>query len=175
MLISTMPAAPASRTMSHGANSTNDPPRPQGPCLFDDGRGLKVAGRERVGLAEVMGRYLPQPVAERVEPSGADRDDPLAVLERAFDPEKGLAHQREPAALEERRGHHHVDEPALVLEVQEDEALGGAGPLAHHHRSRDTDRRAVPHPPEIGGPGPPPRSVPSPRARPRGGAKAAAP
>ncbi len=32
--------------------------------------------------------------------------------------------------------HHHVDEAGLVLEIEEDEALGGAGPLAHHHRSR---------------------------------------
>ena len=63
-----------------------------------------------------MGRDLAQPVVERMEPSGADREDPLAVLEHPLDPEKGLAHQREPAALEERRRHHHVHEAALVLE-----------------------------------------------------------
>src|SRR5882724_9033328 len=118
MLISTMPAAPAISTTSQGANSTSEPPRSKRPRFRLPRH--EGTGSGRVGLVEVMGGYLPQPVAERVEPSGAYRDDSLAVLERPLDPEKGLFHQREPVALEERRGHHNVDEPGLILEIQED-------------------------------------------------------
>ena len=61
---------------------------------------MKATGRGRGGLVEVVGRYLPQPVVERMDPPGADRDDPLAVLQHPLDPEERLVRQREPGALE---------------------------------------------------------------------------
>jgi len=82
-------------------------------------------------------------MAQGSEPLGAHGGDVVLPLQRALDQQERLADQGQPVPVEECRAHDHVDEPGLVLEVEEDEALGGAGPLAHHHRSRHLHPRAV--------------------------------
>jgi len=90
-------------------------------------------------------------VAQGGEPLGAHRGDVVLALERPLDQQEGLVDQGQPVAMEERRPHDDVDQARLVLEVQEDEALGGAGPLTHHHRPRHLHPGPVPEGDEIGG------------------------
>ncbi len=76
---------------------------------------------------EVVGGQPSQLGAKGLDAPRPHRDDIVAVLERAFDVEEGLLHQDEPIAVEKGRGHDHVHEPRLVLEIQEDEVIDGSG------------------------------------------------
>jgi len=90
-------------------------------------------------------------VAQRGEPLGAHRGDIVLTLQRALDQEEGLVDQVQPVAMEERGPHDDVDQARFVLEIQEDETLGGARPLAHHHRPRHLHPRPVTEGGQVGG------------------------
>jgi len=87
-----------------------------------------------------VGRGGLEALEEGPEALGADGGDAVLVLEGALHQEEGLARDGQSVAPEQGRAHDHVHEPGLVLQVQEDEALGGARALPHHHRARHPHR-----------------------------------
>src|SRR5262245_52023192 len=96
-------------------------------------------------------RELPKIVArqsrelrDRPELFGADGESPVLALEPAFDDEGSRAYDHGAVFAEEVRAHDRLEHPRFVLERQEDETLGRAGPLADDDGSRGFHAVAVP-------------------------------
>ena len=73
---------------------------------------------------------------------GYDVDDEALALDLPAHLEKLRGHDDAAVPLEDLRPDHNVDDAGLVLEREEDHALGGAGPLAHQHQTGNGDAPA---------------------------------
>src|SRR4029434_11017715 len=92
---------------------------------------------------KIVRRHTRQAMAQRPDQLGAHRGDVVLTLQRSLDQQEGLLDERQPVTVEERGTHDDVDQSRLVLEIEEHEALGGAGTLAHHYRPRHLHPRSV--------------------------------
>ena len=73
---------------------------------------------------------------------GDDVDDEALALDFAAHLQELRRHHRAAVLLEHLGPDHDVDDAGLVLERDEDHALGGAGALAHQHEARHADAPA---------------------------------
>src|SRR5262245_27165071 len=96
---------------------------------------------------------LERVVLDREEAFGGDGDDVLSVLDAPFDDQRGMAENHRAPAFEDVGADDGVGEAGLVLESDEDEALGGSGALAHDYHAADADSLAVALAGEVGGGG----------------------
>src|SRR4030095_4149178 len=79
---------------------------------------------------KIVRRHTRQAMAQRPDQLGAHRGDVVLTLQRSLDQQEALLDERQPVTVEERGTHDDVDQSRLVLEIEEHEALGGAGTLA---------------------------------------------
>src|SRR4029450_6874530 len=75
---------------------------------------------------------------------GADRRDTVLILEHAVDDEEWFLDDDEAVAREEIRPDDDVGNAGLVLEREEHEPLGRAGPLARDDHAGHADAAALP-------------------------------
>src|SRR5258707_188283 len=82
-------------------------------------------------------------VIERLEAVGLDADDAVVLLEAAFDDEEGARQDGPAVRFVGGRVDDDVGDAGLVLEREEDEALGCAGALADDAEAAGTNALAA--------------------------------
>src|SRR5438105_962415 len=101
-------------------------------------------------LAEVAGLQSLEGIAQRPEAIALDAGHSVVLLEAALDDEKGRREDRPAVVLEGVGVDDDVGDPRLVLEREEDEALGGARALADDAESAGAYPAAIADVDELG-------------------------